>query len=113
MYLQDIRYFSVGPGTIPIFLTAELVPQHCRSLATSISFFSQTVVGLVVTFLALPLNKAIGGYAFYILFTIPSCLCTIYLYRNMPETKNKEIAQIVAEMKNSKSRKTVMPMTRF
>jgi hypothetical protein len=90
--------FSFGLGAVPWYLTAELVPQKQRSFVQSIAFTSNTMAGLLTGLLTLPLYGYLDAYAFIPLFIIPSTFCLFYLYRQLPETKNKEIYEIVKEL---------------
>lgn len=99
---------GLGPGSVPWFITAELVPQHVRSAASSLTQVFNFLFMFFVTLTFLPLFDAIHGYSFLTLFTIPTGLCIIFLYFNLPETKNKEIADIVLYLKKgtNKTRET-------
>ncbi|KAJ1346793.1 hypothetical protein KIN20_001694 [Parelaphostrongylus tenuis] len=88
-----------GVGPISWFISSELVPQHHRSLMQSITYALNTVIVVVLTFSILPLYNVIGSYAFLILYTIPSTAAIVILYRYLPETKGREIHEIVAELR--------------
>ena len=65
---------------------------------------------LILTFATLPLYNAIGAWSFLGLFVVPSTLTLIYLYFAMPETRGREIADIIADLKGeqySQSRRHV------
>uniref|UniRef100_A0A914XCL8 Major facilitator superfamily (MFS) profile domain-containing protein n=1 Tax=Plectus sambesii TaxID=2011161 RepID=A0A914XCL8_9BILA len=89
---------NFGLGPVPWYLTAELVPQKQRSYIQSIAFSANTVAGLFTGLLTLPLYGYFDAYSFIPLFIIPSIICLIYLFRQLPETKNKEIYEIVKEL---------------
>uniref|UniRef100_A0A7E4VQ82 MFS domain-containing protein n=1 Tax=Panagrellus redivivus TaxID=6233 RepID=A0A7E4VQ82_PANRE len=85
-------------GPIAIFISSELVAQRYRSLMQSIVFGMNTSISFVLSFVTLPMYKLISAWSFIPLFIIPSILALTYLYRNLPETKGREIHDIVAEM---------------
>ncbi|KAI6184963.1 Solute carrier family 2, facilitated glucose transporter member 3 [Aphelenchoides bicaudatus] len=87
--------YGFGLGPIAFFLTGELVPQRERALVQSIVFGTNTIINFIVSFSLLPLYKLIDIYAFIPLFLIPATCALIYLHFNMPETRNKEIHEIV------------------
>jgi len=49
------------------------------------------------------LYELISAYSFIPLFIVPSLLCLVYLYRELPETKNREIHEIVAQLRGTES----------
>lgn len=44
--------------------------------------------------------SVIGSYAFVILYSIPSFISMLILFRYLPETKGREIHEIVNELKS-------------
>lgn len=56
----------------------------------------------IVSFIALPLYTITGPLTFIILSTIPSSLLWLYLWRNLPETKGKEIGEIMQTLMKEK-----------
>ncbi|KAK6056663.1 hypothetical protein COOONC_05830 [Cooperia oncophora] len=44
------------------------------------------------------LSNKYGAIVFIPLFTIPSCICLVFIYLYLPETKGKEIEEIIKEM---------------
>lgn len=93
--------FGLGPGTVPWFITSELVPQSVRSSAATLAQICNIIVMFIINFAFLPLFYALKAYSFLILLIIPTALCIIYLFFALPETKNREVADIVAELKKS------------
>uniref|UniRef100_A0A914WCE6 Uncharacterized protein n=1 Tax=Plectus sambesii TaxID=2011161 RepID=A0A914WCE6_9BILA len=67
--------------------------------AVSIAISSSTVAGMTTGLLTLPLYRYMNATSFLPLFIVPSLLCLINLYRQLPETKNKEIYEIVRELR--------------
>lgn len=47
----------------------------------------------------MPLYKAIGSYAFLPLFILPSIVACAVLYIWLPETKGRDIQQIINELR--------------
>ncbi|UMM16484.1 hypothetical protein L5515_013476 [Caenorhabditis briggsae] len=78
--------YGTGVGPISWFISSELVPQKHRSIAQSVAYAINTLMVVISTFTVLPLYSVIGSYAFVILY--------------LPETKGREIHDIVNELKN-------------
>lgn len=85
--------FATGPGSIPWFLVNELFNQSARpaaaSLAVAINWAANFLVGLGF----LPLQEVLGPYVF-IIFVVILFLNSIFIYKKVPETKNKTIEEI-------------------
>jgi MFS family permease len=96
LYLNN---FSIGVGPISYFITSEITSQQHRALIQSMVFAVNTLSGFVLGLVTLPAYNWIGVWSFLPLYIIPSILCIIYLYYNLPETKGREIADILREMK--------------
>jgi hypothetical protein len=109
-YLRDFRYgcvislvcygitYGAALGPIAFFITSELVPQRFRSLVQSIVFAFNTIVNFAFSFVTLPAYRWIGVWAFLPLFILPSIISLVYLFYNLPETKNFEIYEIVGQL---------------
>ncbi|PSN30545.1 Solute carrier family 2 [Blattella germanica] len=85
--------FAVGPGSIPWFLVSELFNQSARGAATSLAVAINWTANFIVGIGFLPLQEALGGNVF-IIFTILLALFVLFVYKKVPETKNKTIEEI-------------------
>ncbi|XP_064459423.1 solute carrier family 2, facilitated glucose transporter member 1-like [Ornithodoros turicata] len=85
--------FAIGPGSIPWFLVTELFGQSARSIATSIAVGVNWTANFVVGLAFLPLMEFVGHYTF-VIFTVILLLFWLYIYKKLPETKNKTIEEI-------------------
>ncbi|GMR57443.1 hypothetical protein PMAYCL1PPCAC_27638 [Pristionchus mayeri] len=92
--------YGFGVGAISWFISSELTPIQYRTLMQSACYSINTISVVISTFVVLPFYYWIGSYCFLILYTIPSMFCLFYITRNLPETKGKEIHEIVNELKN-------------
>lgn len=97
-------FFSFGVGPITWFISAELVPQRHRSLVQSFCYAFNQIMATILSFITLPIYDKLNAYTFLILFVVPAVFCLIYLFRNLPETKGKEIHEIVRQLKSSTRR---------
>ncbi|KIH66180.1 hypothetical protein ANCDUO_03491 [Ancylostoma duodenale] len=91
--------YGSGVGPISWFISSELVPQKYRSITQSTCYSLNTIIVVILTFSILPLYSVVGTYAFLILYTIPSTISIFILYFYLPETKGREIHEIVAELR--------------
>ncbi|XP_025414369.1 solute carrier family 2, facilitated glucose transporter member 1-like isoform X2 [Sipha flava] len=85
--------FAVGPGSIPWFLVSELFNSSARPLATSIAVGVNWTANFVVGLGFLPLQEILGSNVFLI-FVVLLGLFVLYVYKKVPETKNKTLEEI-------------------
>jgi SP family xylose:H+ symportor-like MFS transporter len=92
--------FSISWGPIVWVLLSEIFPNKIRSLALAISVFIQWVANFVVTqfFPSLVENQWLkihfnGAFPFY-LFSIICLLSLLFVWKKVPETKNKSLEQM-------------------
>jgi MFS transporter, SP family, xylose:H+ symportor len=92
--------FSISWGPIVWVLLSEIFPNKIRSLALAISVFIQWVVNFLVTqffpFLVENLwlkDNFNGAFPFY-LFSLICFLSFIFVWKNIPETKNKTLEEM-------------------
>jgi SP family xylose:H+ symportor-like MFS transporter len=92
--------FSISWGPIVWVLLSEIFPNKIRSLALAISVFIQWVANFVVTqfFPSLIENQWLkenfnGAFPFY-LFSIICLFSFLFVWKKVPETKNKSLEEI-------------------
>lgn len=85
--------FATGPGSIPWFLVSELFNQAARPSATSIAIAVNWTANFIVSIGFLPLQEAVGAYVF-IIFAALQLFFTLFIYKKVPETKNKTMEEI-------------------
>ncbi|KAK0166971.1 hypothetical protein PV327_004431 [Microctonus hyperodae] len=88
-----VVFFASGPGSIPWFLVSELFNQSARPVATSIAIAVNWSANFIVL-MAFPLLKVICGSNVFIIFVVFQFLFTLFIYKKVPETKNKTIEEI-------------------
>ncbi|KAJ3653795.1 hypothetical protein Zmor_013028 [Zophobas morio] len=93
-----IIMFASGPGSIPWFLVAELFNQSARPTAASLAVCTNWTANFLVGLAFLPIIKAIGPYVF-IIFVALNALFFLFIYKKVPETKNKTVEEISALFK--------------
>jgi SP family xylose:H+ symportor-like MFS transporter len=94
--------FSISWGPIVWVLLSEIFPNKIRSLALAISVFIQWVANFVVTqvFPSLIENQWLkdnfnGAFPFY-LFSVICLFSLFFVWKKVPETKNKSLEQMDA-----------------
>jgi SP family xylose:H+ symportor-like MFS transporter len=94
--------FSISWGPIVWVLLSEIFPNKIRSLALAISVFIQWVANFVVTqvFPSLVENQWLknnfnGAFPFY-LFSVICLFSLFFVWKKVPETKNKSLEQMDA-----------------
>jgi SP family xylose:H+ symportor-like MFS transporter len=92
--------FSISWGPIVWVLLSEIFPNKIRSLALAISVFIQWVANFVVTqfFPSLVENQWLkmhfnGAFPFF-LFSIICLLSLLFVWKKVPETKNKSLEKM-------------------
>ncbi|EFA03487.1 solute carrier family 2, facilitated glucose transporter member 1 isoform X2 [Tribolium castaneum] len=90
-----IIMFASGPGSIPWFLVAELFNQSARPTAASLAVCTNWTANFLVGLAFLPITNEIGPFVF-IIFVVLNCLFFLFIYKKVPETKNKTIEEISA-----------------
>ena len=94
--------YGCGVGSLSCIMSSELVPQRHRSRVQSVVCSIYTVLLVITTFTVLPLYDKINSYAFVILYIVPNTFSIYYLYRYLPETRDREIYEIVDELRKKK-----------
>jgi hypothetical protein len=61
------------------------------------------LVSIALTSCVIPLYKIVGPSAFLVLYIGPGLLAWAILYMKLPETKGREIHEIVAELKREQT----------
>lgn len=98
MVIGFIIGFATGPGSIPWFFVTELFAQSGRPIATSIAVVTNWSANFLVGLGFAPLQLAIGAYVF-IIFIVMQIIFIIYVFLQVPETKNKTIEEITSKFK--------------
>jgi len=59
------------------------------------------LLGFGLTLITLPLYDVIDSYTIIVLFVIPPSLCLFALYRLLPETKDRDIQDIITQLRRA------------
>jgi len=102
MVILFVVGFAVGPGSIPWFFVTELFGQEARPTATAVAVVTNWSANFLVGLCFEPIKFYIGAYVF-VIFIGMQLLFIIYVYFQVPETKNRTIEEITAQFKSSNS----------
>ncbi|XP_023704096.1 facilitated trehalose transporter Tret1 [Cryptotermes secundus] len=94
---------AAGIGPVNMVLLSELFLPHVRSTSASISTFVMAFTAIVVTKFYSDLNNAIGIYGSYWCFAVCCFLGAIFSVTYVPETKNRDVYSIYAELSGKES----------
>jgi SP family facilitated glucose transporter-like MFS transporter 1 len=100
MVILFVVGFATGPGSIPWFFVTELFNQSGRPMATSIAVVTNWSANFLVGLGFSPLQLVLGPYVF-IIFIVAQVLFVVYVWFQVPETKNKTIEEITAQFRQN------------
>lgn len=90
-----VKFFAMGPGSIPWMITAELFSQGPRPAAMSIAVLVNWMANFLVGIVFPIMKTALDNYTF-LPFSVFLALFWIFTYKKVPETKNKTFEEILA-----------------
>lgn len=83
-----IGFFAIGIGPIPFLIIGELSGKHDKAIAQSYGTVCNWLATFVIGYGFPMLNDYMGGYV-YLIFAMFALWFTNYIYRKVPETKDK------------------------
>ncbi|VEN58573.1 unnamed protein product [Callosobruchus maculatus] len=98
-----VKFFAVGPGSIPWMITAELFSQGPRPAAMSIAVLVNWIANFVVGIGFPSMKNALDNYTF-LPFSVLLAIFWIFTYKKVPETKNKTFEEITALFRHGNGR---------
>jgi len=92
--------FRIGASISPLafFLPSELLPQSHRSIGIAFISFLFLVLGFLLSGATLPAYESYGIYTFIPLILLPAAISIAYLHHTLPEMKDRQIHEIVADL---------------
>ncbi|XP_074650685.1 solute carrier family 2, facilitated glucose transporter member 3-like isoform X2 [Tubulanus polymorphus] len=98
-----VGFFSIGLGSIPWFIVAELFTQGPRGAAMSIAVLINWLCQIIIALGFPQMQFNMGKYTF-IPFVVLNAMFWLYMFFQLPETKNKTIEQISMSFRKRHSR---------
>lgn len=92
--LMFVLAFSLGAGPVPGLLLAEIFPNRIRAKAMAICMSVHWVVNFFVGLLFLGLLEKLGTRYLYTIFASICVLATLFIKKNVMETKGKSLQEI-------------------
>ncbi|KHJ75738.1 hypothetical protein OESDEN_24646 [Oesophagostomum dentatum] len=89
--------FATGAGSIPWFFVSEIFYSNARGNANAIATMTNWAANVVVGLTFLPINNVIQQYSILV-FTFFLTVFGIFIFKYVPETKNRTIEDITAEL---------------
>ncbi|KAG5898130.1 hypothetical protein JTB14_006342 [Gonioctena quinquepunctata] len=89
-----ISVFSLGFGSIPWLISAELMPPEIKSVAVSSAATSNWFLAFIVTKFNADLKTSIGGDSTFYIFAAISFVGIGFVAFVVPETKGKSLAEV-------------------
>jgi sugar porter (SP) family MFS transporter len=92
--LLYVAFFALGMGPGPWLIISEIVPTKVRGRAASIATSTLWSGTLLVTFTFLSLVKILNLWGTFAIYAALSCICCIFVWKIVPETKSRTLEQI-------------------
>jgi SP family arabinose:H+ symporter-like MFS transporter len=92
--LLYVACFALGMGPGPWLIISEIFPTKVRGRAASIATSTLWSGTLLVTFTFLSLVKILDLWGTFAIYAALSCLCCIFVWKMVPETKGRSLEQI-------------------
>eukprot|EP01084_Bolivina_argentea_P001242 2289_1 len=100
--------FSIGWGPITAVVASEIFPLHIRSKAMAICITVNRLISGTVALVFLDISDALTPHGTWLMFSIISCVSIVFIYKYVPETKQKTLEEITKFlMRNYKDHKRV------
>lgn len=90
--------FSVGPGTVPWLVAAEVFPQDSRPKALMLAVWTNCLCTFVIAMTFEHISSACGAYTF-VIFAILIVFFVVFVFVWVPEARRKPMEEIAREMK--------------
>lgn len=99
LVVTAIALYAMSLAPVTWVLISEIFPNRIRSVAMSVSVFSLWSASFILTYTFPSLNKIMGAYGTFWLYSI-ICICGyIFIKSKVTETKGKSLEEIEGELK--------------
>ena len=102
--LCAIGCYAMSLAPIVWVLISEIFPNRVRGVAISISVSALWIACFILTFTFPVLNKSLGPAGTFFLYGAICLIGFVFVFFGVPETKNKTLEQIEAELTHTGSR---------
>lgn len=94
LVLAAIAIYAVTLAPVTWVLLSEIFPNRIRGMAVSIGTFSLWIACFLLTYTFPIINASLGASGSFGLYCIICVLGLVFIYRNVPETKNVSLEEI-------------------
>ncbi|CAD5218210.1 unnamed protein product [Bursaphelenchus okinawaensis] len=94
--------YGLGFGTVSYFIGTEFCDIEYRSTVFSVCYSLNNIFIVLTNMQAIWAFKKFGPVAFLPLFGVPCLTALVYLYFRLPETRNRDIEDIVEELRSNR-----------
>ena len=98
LVITAIAIYSMTLAPITWVVLSEIFPNRLRGIAMSIATFSLWVASFILTFTFPLLNKAMGAYGTFWIYSAICVLGFLFILKKLPETKGKTLEEIEKEL---------------
>ncbi|CAM6120266.1 unnamed protein product [Calypogeia fissa] len=92
--LSYVFMFAVGAGPVPALLLPEIFASRIRAKAMSVAMCVHWIVNFVVGLFFLQLLQQLGASTLYACFSIVCLMATVFVMKNVQETKGRPLEDI-------------------
>ena len=103
-----IGVYAMSLAPITWVVLSEIFPNKVRGRAMSMATLSLWVAAFAITFTFPVLNKALGSYGIFWLYSGICLLGFLFIRARLPETKGKSLEEIEHELTNSSTPRKVV-----
>lgn len=90
----NVAFFSVGIGPVCWVLTSEIFPLRLRAQASAVGGVCSRVCSGLIAMSFLSISHAITTAGTFLVFSLLSAISVAFVYKMVPETKDKSLEQI-------------------
>lgn len=97
----NVAFFSVGIGPVCWVLTSEIFPLRLRAQASALGGVCSRVCSGLIAMSFLSISHAITTAGTFLVFSLLSAISVAFVYKMVPETKDKSLEQIELLFQNN------------
>lgn len=94
LVITAIAIYSMSLAPITWVVLSEIFPNRLRGVAMAIATFSLWVASFILTFTFPVLNKVLGSYGTFWVYSFVCVLGFVFIKKKLPETKGKSLEEI-------------------
>lgn len=100
--IAAIAIYALSLAPITWVVLSEIFPNRMRGVAMSIATFALWIASFLLTFSFPYLNRTLGAYGTFWVYSAICFIGYLFIYRKLPETKGKSLEEIEIELTQHK-----------